>query len=67
MNIFDAAEKLKCEMGNDYGVYEILTANRFGTDTIVVGCVTNEDCKRIAKKIPKMLMYFTHTDFVSSL
>ena len=61
MTIFEAAEKLKNEIRDDFGVYDVFTANRFGTETIVVGYVAPEDCQRIAKKIPEQYEgYYTH-------
>jgi hypothetical protein len=45
------AERLKKNWGEDFGVFEILPANRFGEIVVVIGCVSMEERERIERSL----------------
>jgi hypothetical protein len=47
MDLNEAVEKIKVNLGNDSGVYHICPGNRFGDQVIAIFCITDQDCDRI--------------------
>jgi hypothetical protein len=45
------AERIKKNWGQDLGVFEVESANRFGEIVVVIGCISKEDRERIERAI----------------
>lgn len=63
MSMEDAALDLKGQFGGDAGIYNIWYGNRFGTDVLVVECISDDDKARLKSIMPNtfknFLVHFT--------